>query len=99
MKTCLSLMYLRIDSFGFCNLSAKKLGDWMGTTDTSVRRFWTELKYFGYISSHTIEGERRVRKEVRGHYLMLSPDGGTYKGLDKTGIGTEDVQSEESEEP
>jgi len=88
-RVCLALMYLDATNAGFCKLSAQKLGLQMGSTPTSIRRHWNDLRTAGYIVYDVTPGLRRKRHEVRGHYLALAPDGHAHHGFTAKGVGTD----------
>lgn len=90
-RLCLAVMYMHIESDGFCPLTAVELAALIGTTDTAVRRHWRGLRDAGYIRESRRSSLRRRRRDSKGNDVALSLDGTCFDWAIGKTIGSECV--------
>lgn len=88
-RLCLSVMYLHIESDGFCPLTATELGALMGSTYNSVRRYWDVLRECGYIREAKRNSLRRRRRAIKGNDVALSLDGTRFPWAADLRVGSD----------
>lgn len=88
-RLCLAVMYLYIESDGFCPLSATEIAGLIGTTDNAVRRYWSGLREAGYIAEDSRPALLRRRRAIKGHSVALSLDGTLFEWAKNTQVGSQ----------